>query len=116
MSFEKLDVWKRSARLTATLYKATSDLRDFGFRDQFTRSALSIPSNIAEGFERDSHAEVVRFLRYAKGPCGELITQTYIGIEADYLDRETALDWVRETKEIAAMIAALIKRHRPDPK
>lgn len=52
MNFEDLEVWKRAARLSSNLYKNLKDLRDFGFRDQITRSGLSIPSNIAEGFER----------------------------------------------------------------
>ncbi len=52
MSFEDLDVWKRAARLSATLYQQTKELRDFGFRDQLTRSGLSIPSNIAEGLRK----------------------------------------------------------------
>ena len=47
--FEELDVWKRAARLSAELYKGLADLRDFGFRDQITRSGLPIPSNIAKG-------------------------------------------------------------------
>ncbi|NUJ61411.1 four helix bundle protein, partial [Onishia taeanensis] len=52
MDFEKLQVWKRSARLSAELYKAMRDLKDFGFKDQITRSGLSVPSNIAEGMTR----------------------------------------------------------------
>ena len=52
--FEDLAVWKRSARLSAELYKSLRDLKDFGFRDQITRAGLSIPSNIAEGYERDA--------------------------------------------------------------
>ena len=48
MGFENLDVWKRSARLSAQLYKEFANLKDFGFRDQITRSGLSIPSNIAD--------------------------------------------------------------------
>ncbi len=52
MRFEDLDVWKRAARLSATLYQELAPIKDFGFRDQITRSGLSIPSNIAEGYER----------------------------------------------------------------
>lgn len=114
MSFENLDVWKRSARLSATLYQQTKELRDFGFRDQITRSGLSIPSNIAEGFERESNAEIARFLRIAKGSAGELITQIYIGIEADYIERETGKTWIAELKELSAMMAALIRKHKKD--
>jgi four helix bundle protein len=109
MSFEDLTVWKRSARLSATLYQRTKDLRDFGFRDQLTRAGLSIPSNIAEGYERDSSREKARFLAIAKGSAGELITQIYIGIEAEYIDRELGLQWISELKEISAMLGSLIK-------
>lgn len=48
MNFENLEVWKRSARLSADIYKLTIDLNDFGFRNQLTRSGLSVPSNIAD--------------------------------------------------------------------
>ena len=112
MPFEDLDVWKRSARLSSTLYQQTKDLRDFGFRDQLTRSGLSIPSNIAEGYERDSDAEIARFLTIAKGSAGELWTQIWIGIEAGYLPKDEALKWAAETREISRMLAALIRRHK----
>ncbi len=52
MDFEKLRVWKRSARLSAELYKEMRNLHDFGFKDQITRAGLSVPSNIAEGMTR----------------------------------------------------------------
>ena len=112
MSFEDLDVWKRSARLSATLYQRLGTLSNWGFRDQITRAGLSVPSNIAEGCERDSDAEIARFLTIAKGSCGELITQIYIGIEAGFIEKELGMSWVREAKEINAMLGALIKRHR----
>jgi four helix bundle protein len=72
--FEDLDVWRRAARLSADLYKALVDLKDYGFRDQITRAGLSIPSNIAEGHERESDKEIANFLNYAKGSAGELGT------------------------------------------
>ncbi|WP_082820296.1 four helix bundle protein [Desulfuromonas sp. DDH964] len=86
--FENLEVWRRAARLSADLYRELRDLRDFGFKDQVTRSGLSIPSNIAEGIERSLPADCIKFLRYAKGSCGELRTQVYIGMEIDYIQRE----------------------------
>jgi four helix bundle protein len=112
MPLEDLEVWKRSARLSATLYQSTKELRDFGFRDQLTRSGLSIPSNIAEGYERDSDAEIARFLTIAKGSAGELRTQILIGIEAGYLERDQALTWADEAKQLGKMLGALIQRHR----
>lgn len=112
MSFEDLEVWKRSARLSATLYQETKSLKDYGFRDQLTRSGLSVPSNIAEGYERNSDAEIARFLSIAKGSAGELRTQILIGIEAEYLDRQPALGWADEAKQIGKILGSLIKRHR----
>ncbi|TRO84034.1 four helix bundle protein [Trichloromonas acetexigens] len=112
MNFEDLEVWKRAARLSSNLYKNLKDLRDFGFRDQITRSGLSIPSNIAEGFERESNRECVRFLLYAKGSCGELRTQIYIGIDIGYIPKEAGLLWIKETKEVSAMLGGLIKTRK----
>ena len=112
MRFEDLEVWKRSARLSADIYRELKDLKDFGFRDQITRSGLSIPSNIAEGFERKSKKEFLVFLKYALGSCGELRTQTYIGMEIGYISKITGNNWIQETKEISAMITSLVKTNR----
>ena len=112
MSFESLDVWKQSARLSADLYRSLSNLKDWGFRDQITRSGLSIPSNIAEGFERDGDPEIARLLTFPKGSAGELITQIYIGIEAGYIEKQQSMAWVREAKELSRMLGALINKHR----
>ncbi len=74
MDFEKLDVWQRSKSLAVQIYRGLQDCRDYGFRDQLGRSALSIPSNIAEGMERGSGKEKCHYLRIAKGSCAELRT------------------------------------------
>lgn len=109
MRFEDLELWKRSTQLSVEIYKTLRELRDYGFRDQITRSSLSIPSNIAEGFERNSQKECVTFLSYAKGSCGELRTQTYIGMEIGYIDKEIGRKWYQETIEISLMLGGLIK-------
>jgi four helix bundle protein len=139
-SFEDLEVWKRAARLSAEIYRELQNLKDrgripsggatmfgsflagkprreggvlqFGFRNQITRSGLSIPSNIAEGFERKSHKEFAVFLNYARGSCGELRTQVHIGREIGYISAAAGRAWVAESKEISAMITALIKTTR----
>lgn len=108
MQFEDLEVWQRSMRLSSEVYNALKGLRDYGFRDQITRSSLSISSNIAEGFERGSNREFIRFLYYAKGSCGELRSQTYIGLKIGYLNKSTGASWLEETKQLSAMIAGLI--------
>ncbi|ANQ15908.1 four helix bundle protein [Vibrio natriegens] len=109
MKFEQLGVWKRSSRLASNVYKLMRNCQDYGFKDQLTRSALSVPSNIAEGLERETSKEESRFLYYAKGSLGELLTQTYIGIDIGYIDKESGLVITAECKEIATMIAGLIK-------
>ena len=111
-SFEDLEVWKKAAGLSAAIYRELQNLKDYGFRDQITRSGLSIPSNIAEGFERKSHREFAVFLNYARGSCGELRTQVHIGREIGYISAAAGRAWLAETREISAMITALIKTTR----
>lgn len=110
--FEELDVWKRSARMSADLYKALADLKDYGFRDQITRAGLSIPSNIAEGYERGSNKEIANFMNYAKGSAGELRTQIYIGMDIGYIGREQGKHWLSEAEEISKMLHSLIRTIR----
>lgn len=110
MDFEKLDVWKQSARLSADLYKTLRTLNDWGFKDQITRSGLSVPSNIAEGMSRESSKEKLRFLSIAKGSCAELRTQIYIGIDIGYIEKETGQDWIQRTKRIASMLSGLMNK------
>lgn len=108
-SFADLSVWKRATNLSVAVYRELQNLKDFGFRDQITRSSLSIPSNIAEGFERKSHKEFVVFLNYARGSCGELRTQIHIGREIGYISEKAGRVWLEETREISAMITALMR-------
>ena len=71
MAYENLDVWKRSSRLCVEVYKTLAELKDYGFKDQLTRSALSIPSNLAEGLERQSSKEQKQFISVARGSAAE---------------------------------------------
>lgn len=109
MKFEDMDVWKRSSRLSVSIYRELVDLKDFGFKDQITRAGLSIPCNIAEGFGRSTDKEKRNFLNYAKGSCAELRTQVYIGMEIGYIARQVGSEWVAETTEISAMISGFMK-------
>ena len=112
MNFEDLDVWQRARQLSANIYKELKDCKDFSFRDQITRAGLSIPSNVAEGFERESTKDCINFLSYAKGSCGEVRTQVYIGVDIGYIDKVTGEKWIKETVEISSMLAGLIKTKR----
>lgn len=110
--FEDLEIWKRSVKLSVSVYKEFHALKDFGFKDQITRSSLSIPSNIAEGFERDSNKEFIRFLYIAKASCGELRTQLKIAIEIGYLEVEKGNLLFNEAEEISYMLNAFIKKRQ----
>jgi len=109
MKFEDLSVWQKAKQLSVSIYKELSNLRDYGFRDQITRSVLSIASNIAEGMERVTSKDCIKFLQYAKGSCGELRTQIYIGIEIGYIPNEIGNQWIQDSREISAMLVGLIR-------
>ncbi|MBW1742831.1 MAG: four helix bundle protein [Deltaproteobacteria bacterium] len=108
-SFEDLEVWQKACRLTVEIYRSFGGLKDWGFRDQISRSAVSIPSNIAEGFERGSTQEFIRFLFIAKGSAGELRTQLYLAIELGYTTKGLGWELIEECKHVSAMIQNLIK-------
>lgn len=90
MRFVTLEVWKRGSNLSVEIFKYCNKLKDFGFRDQITRSSLSVPSNIAEGMERNSSKEKTRFLNIAKSSCGELFTQIHVGECIGHIDDKTS--------------------------
>ncbi len=110
--FEDLKVWKDSVSLATEIYRQFKTLHDFGYRDQIQRAAVSVPSNIAEGYERQSNNEFIRFLYIAKGSCGELRTQVYPGIELEYLDKEKGKSLLEQTREISATLYGLIQTRK----
>jgi four helix bundle protein len=87
--FEDLIAWQKARELTKIIYQITNYGKfstDFGLRDQIRRSAVSIMSNIAEGFERGGRAEFHQYLVISKGSCAELRSQLYVALDAGYLD------------------------------
>jgi four helix bundle protein len=114
MPFEDLEVWKRAVDLSADLYRKLAGLTDRGFREQITRSGLSVPSNISEGMEHGSLNEKLRYLGYAKASCGELRTQIHIGMRAGYVDEETGVNWIKETQQLSAMLVGLMRAIEKD--
>ncbi len=111
-TFEDLEVWKRGCRLAVDVCVEFDECKNFTLKDQAQRSAISIPSNIAEGSERGSDADFVRFLRYSKGSCAELRTQLYIARKVSQKLNRPSLDipdeLITETREIAAMLQGLV--------
>jgi len=112
-SFENLDVWKRACRLSVRVYEILKDCRDYSLKDQMCRAAVSIASNIAEGAERDSRKEFIRFLHIAKGSAAELRTQVYIatkiGLIGSELQRELAEELIALSKMLHQLAASVKK-------
>ena len=117
--FRDLMVWKRAKDLAVTIYRLTESgafSRDFGLRDQIRRAAVSIASNIAEGDERDTNKDSVRFLYIAKGSLAEVTTQTIIATEIGYLNEADSKYIESECEAVGKMLGSLIKaRTKPRP-
>ncbi|HMN25695.1 MAG TPA: four helix bundle protein [Ignavibacteriaceae bacterium] len=110
--FEDLNVWKESMKLTVDIYKLLKDCKDYGLKDQIQRSAVSIPSNIAEGYDRQTNKEFIQFLFIAKGSCAELRTQIYLIIALNIIERETGNLLIERTHKISGMLYNLIKSRK----
>lgn len=89
--FEDLEVWQRSRELANLIYAVSKDgtfSRDFGLRDQIRRAAVSIMSNIAEGFESSSQQTFIKYLGHAKASAGEVRAQLYIVKDQGYISEQ----------------------------
>jgi four helix bundle protein len=110
--FEELECWQEAKALAVMLYQISKDgefNRDYGLRDQIRRAAVSIASNIAEGKERETVSEFIRYLYMAKGSAGELKTQLLIAQDIGYLDQMSSRELQLKIEKVSAMIGALIK-------
>lgn len=92
--FEDLWIWQQSRLLTRSVYRDFDETspaaKDFGFRNQIQRAAISIMNNIAEGFERTSNQDIARFLDIARGSCGEVRNMYYLAEDLSYVTAEIA--------------------------
>jgi four helix bundle protein len=109
---EDLEIWQRARILAIDLFFLTRKgqiSKDFSFKNQIMRAAVSVPSNIAEGFERDGKNEFINFLSIAKGSLGELKTQIYLALDFGYISEEQFKGIYAEIAGISAMIGKLMK-------
>lgn len=111
-TFENLEVWQEAIELAVRVYELFRNCRDFGFRDQIQRAAVSVSNNIAEGYERDSNPEFIRFLFIAKGSCGEVRSQTHIARRVKLLSAEDAVLVIADAKRLSKRIKKLIDVRR----
>ncbi len=109
--FEDLICWQEGRRLVKDVYRITSfkKFSDFGLKNQIQRAAVSIISNIAEGFERGTREEFVYFLYIAKGSCGEVRAQLYVAYDLGYILAEELRILSNKAKYVSAIIYRLIE-------
>ena len=113
--FEDLEVWKLARKLTGKIYSFSRSgvfAKDFGFRDQICRAAVSIVSNIAEGFERRSNSQFVQFLAIASGSAGEVRAQLYIALDLGYITQTQFQDAFDDIVCIGKMLTSLSRHLR----
>jgi four helix bundle protein len=108
-SYEDLDVWKKGTQVAIRIYELLNGCRDYGLKDQMTRAAVSIPSNIAEGAARSSTKEFVRYLNIAKGSAAELNTQIYIAHQVHLINLEEYKELADDLKIISRKAHKLIE-------
>jgi four helix bundle protein len=116
--FKDLKVWQAAKRLAVDVYRLSESsglAKDFGLRDQIRRAAVSVPSNIAEGDERDTDKDGMRFLYMAKGSLAELRTQLEIATEVGLISPTQFTPLENDCATLAKMLGALIKARRPLP-
>ena len=112
-SFRELEVWKRSMELTDRIYDLVGNLpkeERFALGDQLRRAVVSIPSNIAEGFGRDTHKDFAHFLAQARGSLYEVDTQVEIAIRRGFVEKDQKMFDLMN--EISKMLASLSRRLR----
>ena len=112
IGFEQLECWQKAKDLAVAVYVLSKDVflqADVGIRDQMRRASVSVASNIAEGKERETAPEFIRYLYMAKGSAGELKTQLIIMEEIGYLERKQSKDIKQKAQQVSGMIGALIR-------
>lgn len=108
--FEDLIAWQKARQLAAAIYRATSVggfAKDFGLRDQIQRAAVSVVSNIAEGFERGSRSEFHQFLVVSKASAAEVRSQLYVALDVGYLDQPNFDKLMNQACEVSKIIGGL---------
>lgn len=110
-NFEDLEIWKDARLLTKVIYHLTKDVKfakDYALRDQIRRAAVSIMSNIAEGFERGGNQEFIQFLYVAKASCGEVRSHLYVALDQSYIAQKDCDDVSKSFRRLSIMISNLI--------
>lgn len=112
IKFEDLDVWKEGRELTRRIYKCSRNKqfsRDFSLRDQIRGAAISVTSNIAEGFDAQSNSEFVRFLNYSRRSISEVKSQLYVALDENYIERQEFAELYELASKVSKMLFGFIR-------
>jgi four helix bundle protein len=110
--FEEIEAWQKGRELTRRIYQLAGKeqfARDFTLKDQIKRAAISITSNIAEGFERGGNREFIQFLAIAKGSASEVKSQLYTALDTGYLTQPQFDELYKQAHSIVLLLGGFIK-------
>jgi len=113
--FEEILAWQKAQDLAVEIYELFGSNRDFGFRDQICRATVSISNNIAEGFERDTTKEFIRFLYIARASSAEVRSMLYLAVRLDYIDKSNFQKLKGNAEEISRMLSGFINSINKNP-
>ena len=114
--FEEINVWQKSIDFAALIYSEFNKIKDYSFKDQINRASVSISNNIAEGFDRGSKLEFVRFLKISRGSCSEVKSMLYLAKKLSYINEQNFDFLINYSTDIHKMLNALIKYLQNDNK
>lgn len=107
--FEELLVWQKSQDFAVSIYRTFSNLKDYSFKDQISRASVSISNNIAEGFDRKTNPDFIRFLYIATSSNSEVRSMLYLSVRLNYLSSDKSSDLIEKPNEISRMLHGLIQ-------
>lgn len=109
-SFEEIEAWQKARLLSRLIYASMNSCRDYGFKDQLQRAAVSVMNNIAEGYERNGNKEFRNFLFIAKGSCAEVRSMLALAEDLQYVTPEQHQHFSGLAAEVSRMLSGLIKK------
>jgi four helix bundle protein len=110
--FEEIQAWQKARQLVKRIYQVTSEgdfAQDYGLKDQITRASVSIISNIAEGFSRQTDKEFIQYLHVAKGSASEVQSQLYVALDLGYISKDAFKELYELSQETIRLISGFVR-------
>lgn len=113
--FEDLTVWQKAQDFSVSIYKNFSNPKEYHFKDQITRASVSISNNIAEGFDRKTNPDFIRFLYIASSSNSEVRSMLYLSKRLEYVNEDKSKELIDKSNEISRMLYRLIQSMNTKP-